>query len=153
MSCGTYRLGYGPGTGRLRLRFGTMKWSPLLPVPAANLGLAVDLGSTKVAAYLVDLSNGHTLAAKGIMNPQISYGEDIVSRITRVITLPAEGKRLQEMAVEAINQLAATLCTEVGAEVEEIVEAVVVGNTAMHHLLLRLPVRQLAYSPFCTSSL
>ena len=118
------------------------------PWPSRQLGLAVDLGTTKIAAYLVDLSNGHTLAAKGIMNPQISYGEDIISRITRVTTIPSEGRRLQETAVEALNQLAVELCAEVGAEKEEVVEAVVVGNTAMHHLLLRLPVRQLAYSPF-----
>ena len=91
----------------------------LSPWPSRQLGLAIDLGSTKVAAYLVDLSNGHTLTAKGIMNPQISYGEDIISRITRVITLPSEGKRLQETAVEALNQLVVDLCAEVGAKKEE----------------------------------
>jgi uncharacterized 2Fe-2S/4Fe-4S cluster protein (DUF4445 family) len=57
------------------------------------LGLAVDLGTTKIAGYLVDLSDGRTLAAKGIMNPQISYGEDIISRMAGVIPLPAVGKR------------------------------------------------------------
>jgi len=113
-----------------------------------QLGLAIDLGTTKVAGYLVDLSNGQTLAARGLMNPQISYGEDIISRITRVIDSPAEGVRLQELAVEVINHLAIELCAQVDAELEEIVEAVVVGNTAMHHLLLHLPVKQLAYSPF-----
>ncbi len=118
------------------------------PWPSRQLGLAIDLGSTKVAAYLVDLSNGRTLAAKGIMNPQISYGEDIVSRITWVITQSSEGRQLQKMTVEALNQLVVDLCAEVGAEKEEIVEVVVVGNTAMHHLLLRLPVKQLACSPF-----
>jgi len=113
-----------------------------------QLGLAIDLGTSKVAGYLVDLSNGQTLAAKGIMNPQISYGEDIISRITRIIDSPAEGVQLQKLVVEALNELAVDLCAEVGAELEEIVEAVVVGNTAMHHLLLGLPVRQLALSPF-----
>ena len=113
-----------------------------------QLGLAIDLGTTKVAGYLVDLSNGQTLAARGVMNPQISYGEDIISRITRIIDSPAEGVRLRELAVEVINHLAIELCAQVGAELEEIVEAVVVGNTAMHHLLLHLPVKQLAYSPF-----
>ena len=118
------------------------------PWTSRQLGLAVDLGTTKVAGYLVDLSSGQTLAAKGIMNPQVSYGEDIISRISRVVKSPAEGERLQELAVVALNQLAVELCAEIDAEAEEIVEAVVVGNTAMHHLLLRLPVRQLAYSPF-----
>jgi len=113
-----------------------------------QLGLAVDLGTTKIAGYLVDLSDGRTLAAKGIMNPQFSYGEDVISRITGVINSPGEGKQLQKLVAEALNQLALDLCREVGANVEEIVEAVVVGNTAMHHLFLGLPVRQLAYSPF-----
>jgi len=118
------------------------------PWPSHQLGLAIDLGTTKIAGYLVDLSHGRTLAAKGIMNPQISYGEDIVSRITTVTTSSAEGVQLQKLVVEALNELAVDLCAEVGANTEEIVEAVVVGNTAMHHLFLGLPVRQLAYSPF-----
>ena len=122
------------------------------PWPSRQLGLAVDLGSTKIAAYLVDLGNGATLAAKGIMNPQISYGEDIISRIIRVLRAPAEGAVLREAVVKAINELAHDLCQEVDAEEGEIVEAVVVGNTAMHHLFLGLPVRQLALSPFVAAS-
>ena len=82
------------------------------------------------------------------MNPQISYGEDIITRITRVIESPDEGARLQALVVKALNQLAVDLCARVDAEPEGIVEAVVVGNTAMHHLLLCLPVSQLALSPF-----
>jgi len=112
------------------------------------LGLAIDLGTTKIAGYLVDLNDGQTLAAKGIMNPQISYGEDIISRINRVVKSPDEGVQLQKLAVDAVNELCADLCAEAGAKPEEIVEAVVVGNTAMHHLFLRLPVKQLALSPF-----
>jgi uncharacterized 2Fe-2S/4Fe-4S cluster protein (DUF4445 family) len=113
-----------------------------------QLGLAIDLGTTKVAGYLVDLSDGRTLAARGIMNPQISYGEDIISRIATVVHSPDDAAVLQKLAVEGINELCANLCTEAGAEPEEILEAVVVGNTAMHHLFLRLPVKQLAVSPF-----
>ena len=118
------------------------------PWPSRQLGLAVDLGTTKVAGYLVDLSNGQTLAAKATMNPQTSYGGDIVSRIYQVIESPAEGAQLQQLAVEVLNRLIVDLCEASDAEAEEIVEAVIVGNTAMHHLLLRLPVKQLAYSPF-----
>ena len=120
----------------------------LLPWPSHPLGLAVDLGTTKIAGYLVDLSDGRTLAAKGIMNPQISYGEDIISRMTTVINSSDEGAQIQKLAVEGINELIANLCAEISANAEEIVEAVVVGNTAMHHLFLGLPVRQLALSPF-----
>ncbi|MDP2930998.1 MAG: ASKHA domain-containing protein [Chloroflexota bacterium] len=117
------------------------------PVTSRQLGLAVDLGTTKIAAYLIDLSNGRTLAAKGMMNPQISYGEDIITRISRAMGPPPEGK-LRTVVVDALNQLAGELCAEVSASKEEIVEAVVVGNTVMHHLLLGLPVAQLASSPF-----
>jgi uncharacterized 2Fe-2S/4Fe-4S cluster protein (DUF4445 family) len=118
------------------------------PPKSRQLGLAIDLGTTKIAGYLVDLSDGRTLSAKGVMNPQISYGEDILSRISGVVKSPDESVRMQKLAVEAINGLCADLCGEVSASTEEIVEAVVVGNTAMHHLFLRLPVRQLALSPF-----
>jgi uncharacterized 2Fe-2S/4Fe-4S cluster protein (DUF4445 family) len=120
----------------------------LLSPQSRQLGLAIDLGTTKVAGYLVNLSDGRTLAAKGVMNPQISYGEDIISRINRVVKSPDDGIQLQQLAVEAINELGADLCAEVSANIEEIVEAVVVGNTAMHHLFLNLPVKQLALSPF-----
>ena len=118
------------------------------PWPSRQLGLAVDLGTTKIAGYLIDLSDGRTLAAKGTMNPQISYGEDVISRINAVVNSTEGGAPLQAVAVAALNGLANDLCGEVGAKTEEIVEAVVVGNTAMHHLLLGLPVRQLALSPF-----
>ena len=120
----------------------------ILPPKSRQLGLAIDLGTTKVAGYLVDLSEGRTLAAKGIMNPQISYGEDIISRITTVVHSPDNAAALQKLAVDAINELCTDLCAEAGAKPEQILEAVVVGNTAMHHLFLRLPVKQLAISPF-----
>jgi len=120
----------------------------LNPWSSRQLGLAIDLGTTKIAGYLVDLSDGRTIASKGIMNPQISYGEDIISRITRVIKSPGEGLRLQGLVVEALNEMAVELCTAVGANTEEIADAVMVGNTVMHHLFLGLPVRQLAVSPF-----
>jgi len=120
----------------------------LLPSSSRQLGLAIDLGTTKIAGYLVDLSKGQTLAAKGVMNPQISYGEDIISRMAAVVHSPDKAAAVQKLTADAINKLSAELCAEVSAKTEEIVEAVVVGNTAMHHLFLRLPVKQLALSPF-----
>ncbi len=116
--------------------------------PSRQLGLAVDLGTTKIAGYLVDLSNGRTLASQGIINPQASYGDDIISRISTVIKSPDDGATLKSLVVEVLNTLAVSLCAGVGASVEEIVDAVVVGNTAMHHLFLGLSVEQLALSPF-----
>ena len=118
------------------------------PWPSHELGLAIDLGTTKIAGYLVDLSQGRTLAAQGMMNPQISYGEDVVSRISHALSSPTEGRRLQRLAAKAINQLASELCAQVEARVAEITDSVIVGNTAMHHLLLGLPLAQLAQSPF-----
>jgi uncharacterized 2Fe-2S/4Fe-4S cluster protein (DUF4445 family) len=112
------------------------------------VGFAVDLGTTKIAGYLVDLKSGRTLASKGVMNPQISYGEDIISRIQTTLSSPVTGADMQRVAVEALNQLASDLCREAGAAVTDIVDAVIVCNTAMHHLLLGLPVKQLVLAPF-----
>jgi len=120
----------------------------LSPWPTAQLGLAVDLGTTKIAAYLVDLREGRTLAAKGIMNPQIGYGEDVVSRIQATINSIEATEKMQTVVVKALNQLIQDLCAQVGTDQKEIVDMVAVGNTAMHHLFLRLPVEQLAHSPF-----
>lgn len=113
-----------------------------------QLGLAIDLGTTKIAAYLIDMNSGQTLAARGIMNPQINYGEDIISRINKVIKSPEAAVVMQRLTLDAINELSADLCAAAGARPEEILETVVVGNTVMHHLFLRLPVKQLAFSPF-----
>jgi uncharacterized 2Fe-2S/4Fe-4S cluster protein (DUF4445 family) len=120
----------------------------LNPRGSRLLGLAIDLGTTKIAGYLMDLETGETLATRGLMNPQISYGEDITSRLYLALKSPEEASRLQSIAVSGLNQLAGELCTEAGARVTEITDAVMVGNTAMHHLILGLPVRQLSYPPF-----
>jgi uncharacterized 2Fe-2S/4Fe-4S cluster protein (DUF4445 family) len=120
----------------------------ILRPQARPLGLAVDLGTTKIAVYLMDLVTGRTLGAAGVMNPQISYGEDVIARITFASETPAQSMRLQELVVEALNQAAADLCTQAGVQPEQIVDAVVVGNTAMHHIFLRLPAEQLARAPY-----
>jgi len=118
------------------------------PWPSRQLGLAVDVGTTKIAGYLLDLDSGQTLAAQGIMNPQIASGEDVISRIAHIGKSPSAAAQLQRLVIKALNQLIVDLCAEIQAEAEEILEIVVVGNTAMHHLMLRLPVAQLALSPF-----
>jgi uncharacterized 2Fe-2S/4Fe-4S cluster protein (DUF4445 family) len=117
-------------------------------IPGPMPGLAVDLGTTKIAAYLVDLESGRTMAAGAVMNPQISWGEDIISRINHAVKSPDAGVQLQKAAVAAINGLAADLGAQAGTAREAIVEAVVVGNTAMHHLFLGLPAKPLALAPF-----
>jgi len=112
------------------------------------LGLAVDIGTTKIAGYLLDLETGETLASKGFMNPQIAYGEDVVARIVTAGKSPQEASRLQSLLSEALSQLAADLCAVLDVSLESIVDAVVVGNTAIHHLFLGLPVRQLGLAPY-----
>jgi uncharacterized 2Fe-2S/4Fe-4S cluster protein (DUF4445 family) len=118
------------------------------PWPSRQLGLAFDLGTSKISGYLVDLDSGQTLAVKGVSNPQISYGEDIISRIAYATQSAAKAMQLQRLVVRALNKLAGELCAETKAKVGDIVDAVLVGNTAMHHLLAGLPVRQLALVPF-----
>jgi uncharacterized 2Fe-2S/4Fe-4S cluster protein (DUF4445 family) len=120
----------------------------LLPPEASPLGLAIDLGTTKIAAYLVDLASGRTLASHGLMNPQIPYGEDVIARIALAEQDEAKRSLLRQLVVRAVSEAAAELCSRVKAEVSQIVDAVVVGNTAMHHLFLGLPVRQLALAPY-----
>jgi uncharacterized 2Fe-2S/4Fe-4S cluster protein (DUF4445 family) len=128
-------------------------WPPGTP----GLGLAVDLGTTKVAGYLVDMETGRTLAKKAVMNPQIVYGEDVMARITYCLRNENGRDTLQQSLINVLNELARDLCVTAGGNGEgdsvayqpaQIVESVMVGNTAMHHLLLGLPVRQLGVAPY-----
>lgn len=112
------------------------------------LGLAVDLGTTNVVGHLVDLERGVQLARLGLENPQVAWGADLVARVNHAIGGPAQVAELRAAAVTAISALAHDLTRAVAAEASDIVEAVVCGNTAMQHLLLGLPVRQLGRSPF-----
>jgi uncharacterized 2Fe-2S/4Fe-4S cluster protein (DUF4445 family) len=117
--------------------------------PAARvLGLAVDLGTTNAAGFLVDLQTGERLGTLGIENPQASYGADVVSRVTHAIRASGGADELRAAAAVAIGELARDLCEAVGASTDEIVEIAVCGNTAMHHLLAGLPVAQLGRAPF-----
>jgi uncharacterized 2Fe-2S/4Fe-4S cluster protein (DUF4445 family) len=119
-----------------------------LPRESRLIGLAVDVGTTKLAAYLVDLEQGHTVAKLGAMNPQIAYGEDVVSRIAYA-NRHADGRAtLQRKLIETLNISIGEMCREADLTREQIVEAVIVGNTAMHHLLAGLPVHQLGTSPY-----
>jgi uncharacterized 2Fe-2S/4Fe-4S cluster protein (DUF4445 family) len=119
-----------------------------MPEKSRMLGLAGDLGSTKLALYLIDLETGETLAKVGAMNPQISYGEDIVSRIAYTNKHPDGRKTLQRRLVDTINDLTSDLCIQTGTKPEWIVDCVMVGNTAMHHFFAGLPVEQLGLAPY-----
>jgi uncharacterized 2Fe-2S/4Fe-4S cluster protein (DUF4445 family) len=118
------------------------------PAGTSALGLAVDLGTTKLAAYLVNLASGETLATAGAMNPQIAFGEDVMARISHAMSKPEGGEQLRAVIVEALNNMARDLCAKANRSMQDIADVVVVGNTAMHHLFLGLPVRQLGLAPY-----
>ena len=136
--------------GRLAVRRADGRGEVLALVPggAPLLGLAVDIGTTKIAAYLVDLASGRALAKAGVVNPQIPYGEDVLSRISYVNEHPDGRQVLQSRLADSLNGLLETLCAEAGAARRQVVDAVVVGNTAIHHLFAGLPVEQLGHAPY-----
>jgi uncharacterized 2Fe-2S/4Fe-4S cluster protein (DUF4445 family) len=123
----------------------------VFPPGTPLLGLAVDMGSTKLALYLIDLGSGATLASTGVMNPQIAYGEDVVSRIAFANKSDSSRRLLQTRLVDTLNEVIVQLCSQVNGVPAQIVEAVLVGNTAMHHFLCGLPVAQLGASPYIPS--
>ncbi len=118
------------------------------PPRRRSLGLAVDLGTTNIAAFLIDLDSGEQLAHLGLENPQTAWGADLVSRINHATADAGVARALREAVVEGIGALAHDLCAGVGQKAADIVDVTVCGNTAMHHLLLGLPVRQLGRAPF-----
>ena len=118
------------------------------PPGARTLGLAIDLGTTNVAGFLIDLQSGQRLASVGIENPQVAWGADLISRINYATRGEEQAEELRHAAVMAVNTLASDLCRAVGAGTSDIVDAAVGGNTVMHHLLLGLPVNQLGRAPF-----
>jgi uncharacterized 2Fe-2S/4Fe-4S cluster protein (DUF4445 family) len=124
----------------------------LRPPRQAPLGLAVDLGTTKIAAFLVDLQTGADLAAGGAPNPQISYGEDVISRLNYAHRNPGGGRLLADKVRQALDELLGDLLLQAGAQREQVAEACIVGNTAMIHLLLEFPIRQLAVAPFVSAA-
>jgi len=119
-----------------------------LPPGTPIYGLAADLGSTKLAFFLVDLENGATLVTNGVMNPQIAFGEDVVSRIAFANRQPANRRLLQKVVVDEINQTIEHFCLEANITRQQIVDIVLVGNTAIHHLVAGLPVEQLGQAPY-----
>ncbi len=112
-------------------------------------GVAVDVGTTKIAVYLLNLRNGEVIGKEAIVNPQIKYGEDVVSRISYATDADKNLERLQTSVIGAIEQLIKDTCAEVGVETRHIYEIVVVGNTVMQHLLLGVSPKYVGRSPYC----
>jgi len=126
--------------------------SSLIRGRKSGLGLAVDLGTSKLAGYLVDMETGETLATAGAMNPQARFGEDVISRIAYVGRRPSGARELREAAIQALEGILDELCSAAGVARSQVVEVAIVGNTAMHHLLLGLPVSQLGAAPYMPAS-
>jgi uncharacterized 2Fe-2S/4Fe-4S cluster protein (DUF4445 family) len=111
-------------------------------------GLAVDIGSTTIAAHLVSLLSGRTLGSAGAPNPQIRFGEDLMSRVSYVMMNPDGREAMTKAVREAISLLIGQVCGEAGVPADEVVEAVFVGNPIMHHLFLGIDPTELGGAPF-----
>jgi len=116
------------------------------------LGMAVDVGTTTVVAKLVEMTNGQAIATEAAVNPQIRYGDDVISRITYGQS-PAKLDEMHQTIIGCVNQLTEQLCARASAKPEQIYEMCVVGNTTMNHIFLRLPIAQLGQAPYHAFSL
>jgi uncharacterized 2Fe-2S/4Fe-4S cluster protein (DUF4445 family) len=115
-------------------------------------GLAIDLGSTTIAAHLCDLTDGRVLASSGLMNPQIRFGEDLMSRVSYAMMNPGGDKEMTAAVQEAIARLATEIAAEGGLDPGLIYEAVIVCNPVMHHLALGIDPVELGQAPFALAS-
>ncbi len=115
-------------------------------------GLAIDVGSTTIAAHLCNLSTGAVEASAGLMNPQIRFGEDLMSRVSYVMMNPGGDKEMTEAVRGAINTLAGQVAAEAKIDISHILEVVLVGNPVMHHLLLGIDPTELGGAPFALAT-
>jgi len=113
-----------------------------------SYGAAVDIGSTTVALYLCNLRTGELLAAESEMNPQIVYGEDVMSRIQYAIENKDGLEKLHKAIIGTLNKLLKQAAKTARIKTEEILEMVLVGNSTMHHFLLNLHPKDLGLAPF-----
>jgi len=111
-------------------------------------GLAIDVGSTTIAAHLCNLETGEVIAASGAMNPQIRLGEDLMSRVSYIMMNPGGDRELTALVRAALNDLAGEVAAEAGIAAEDILEVTLVGNPIMHHLVLGIDPTELGGAPF-----
>jgi uncharacterized 2Fe-2S/4Fe-4S cluster protein (DUF4445 family) len=116
------------------------------------LGVAVDVGSTTLAAHLCDLTSGEVLTSAGVMNPQIRFGEDLMSRVSYVMMNPGGETAMTQAVREAIDELIGTLVNEAGVVADDVLEMTFVGNPIMHHLLLGISPVELGTAPFALAT-
>lgn len=115
-------------------------------------GLAVDIGSTTVAGHLCDLRTGTVLATEALMNPQVTYGEDLMSRVSYAMSNPGGLDKMHAAIIEALNSLAARAARAAGRQLRDIHDAVFVGNTTMIHILLGINPQELGGAPFALAT-
>ncbi len=115
-------------------------------------GLAFDVGSTTIAAHLCDLSSGEVVESAGIMNPQIRFGEDLMSRVSYLMMNPGKEETLTREVRKAIQKLSEDVAASAGIEVTDILDVVFVGNPVMHHLLLGISPVELGGAPFALAT-
>ncbi len=125
-------------------------WPGLREAPLC--GLAIDLGSTTIAAHLVDLRTGAVLASNGIMNPQIRFGEDLMSRVSYAMMNPGGDQEMTRAVRDGMNALITETAAEAGVDTRDLVEAVVVCNPVMHHLFLGIDPVELGQAPFALAT-
>jgi uncharacterized 2Fe-2S/4Fe-4S cluster protein (DUF4445 family) len=115
-------------------------------------GVAIDLGSTTIAAHLCSLADGRVLASSGLMNPQIRFGEDLMSRVSYAMMNPGGDAEMTAAVRASIDSLIGSLATEAGIEASSIYELVFVCNPVMHHLLLGIDPVELGQAPFALAT-
>ncbi len=115
-------------------------------------GLAIDVGSTTIAAHLCELSSGEVVESAGIMNPQIRFGEDLMSRVSYLMMNPGHEKEMTQEVRRAIQKLAENVAESHGIDVEDILDLVFVGNPVMQHLLLGISPIELGGAPFALAT-
>ena len=116
------------------------------------LGVALDIGSTTIAGHLANLADGEVLASDGVMNPQIRFGEDLMSRVSYVMLHEGGAVEMTRVVREAISSLLTGLASRAEVPVEEILEITIVGNPIMHHLLLGIDPTPLGSAPFALAT-
>jgi len=114
--------------------------------PGRIFGLAMDIGSTTVVIYLMDLHTGEMVDVESMLNPQVRYGEDVISRITYTIQYGI--KDVHESIIDGVNRMIMTLCQRNNLDPNDIPELTVVGNTAMHHIFMNIQPKSISLSPF-----
>ena len=115
-------------------------------------GVAVDVGSTTIAAHLCDLASGEVLASASTMNPQIRFGEDLMSRVSYVMMHPDGADEMTVVIRQGLNELFLEAVEEIGAEIEDILEVSLVANPIMHHILLGISPVELGGAPFALTT-